>query len=241
MAVWELRVSARRRSLSVEVHPDLRVIVRAPRHLSRSVVEDWVASRSCWIEHQLERFRLQGHRRPPPPAYASGERHLFLGRSCVLEVLAAARPAVTLDGETLRIAVRGEAGGATVRRALERWYRERAAEVFDEALRRHFGWFAARGHRPPIIRIRSMVSRWGSLSAPAARVGAAVAAPAPRRMSLNLALIRTPLECIEYVVVHELCHLEERGHGAGFYQLMDQRLPGWRARRRQLEAARLLG
>lgn len=240
MAAWELRVSARRRSLSVEVHPDLRVIVRAPRHLAHSVIEAWVASRSRWIEHQLERFRLQGHQRPPPPVYTSGERHLFLGSPCVLEVLAAARPAVTLDGETLRIAVRGEADGATVRRALERWYRERAAEVFDEALHRHFGWFAARGHQPPIIRIRSMVSRWGSLSAPARRGGAAAAA-APRRMSLNLALIRAPLECIEYVVVHELCHLEQRGHGAGFYKLMTQHLPEWRERRRQLEVARLLG
>lgn len=240
MAAWELRVSARRRSLSVEVHPDLRVIVRAPRHLARSVIEDWVASRSRWIEGQLERFRLQGHQRPPPPAYASGERHLFLGRPRVLEVLADARPAVTLAGETLRIAVRGKADGATVRRALERWYRERAAEVFDEALHRHFDWFAARGHQPPVIRIRSMVSRWGSLSAPAPRGCAATSAASPRRMSLNLALIRAPLECIEYVVIHELCHLEQRGHGAGFYKLMTQHLPEWRERRRQLEAARLL-
>lgn len=237
MADWELRASARRRSLSVEVHPDLRVIVRAPRHLARSVVEAWVAGRSRWIERQLERFRLEDQRRPPPPAYASGERHLFLGQPRVLEVRGHSRPAVMLEGERLRIAVRGEADEGAVRRALARWYRERAAEVFDEALRRHFGWFAARGHRPPIIRIRSMVSRWGSLSAPVPRRGAA----APRRMSLNLELIRAPLECIDYVVVHELCHLEERGHGAGFHELMAQRLPDWRERRRRLEAARLLG
>ena len=241
MPAYELRVSARRRSLSVEVHPDLRVIVRAPARTDPAVIDAWVESRSAWIERQFERFRRLGRERPAPPAYASGETHLFLGRPLRLDVVAGSRPLVMLVGDALRVAVRDGVGGEPVRLALDRWYRERAREVFGQLLVAQFGWFAGRGHALPVIGIRAMTSRWGSLSGPRRKAGwFVVQERAPRRMTLNLALVRAPRECIEYVVVHELCHLEQRGHGRGFYRLMDERLHDWRERRRRLEAGGLL-
>ncbi len=245
MPAYELRRSARRRTLSIEVHPGLRVVVRAPLHMDRGVIDGWIAGRSAWIERQFERFRSLGFEPQPPPAplrHVTGESHVYLGKVCRLDVVAASRPGITLDGDALRVAVRGGADGETVRRMLDRWYRERAGEVFTQIITGRFGWFACRGHLLPVLTIRAMTSRWGSLSVP----GRAVGLPSlyrlqPRRMTLNLALIRAPRECVEYVVVHELCHLEERGHGPAFHRLMDEQLPDWRERRRRLEAARLLG
>jgi predicted metal-dependent hydrolase len=77
--------------------------------------------------------------------------------------------------------------------------------------------------RPP-LKIRAMRSRWGSLSP---RTG----------MCLNLLLIHAPLAAIEYVVVHELCHLRYRGHGKGFYGVLESVLPDWRARKKCLETS----
>jgi predicted metal-dependent hydrolase len=241
MPDYELRVSARRRSLSVEVHPDFRVIVRAPARVDRGMVDAWVAERALWIERQFERFRRMGHERPVPLRHVPGEAHLFLGERYGLEVVAASRAAVTLAGDRLRVAVRGGTPGEPVRRALERWYRERAAELFPQVIAERFDWFAGRGHLPPALAIRAMSSRWGSLAGPGRRAGWFGGRPAaPRRMTLNLALIRAPRACLEYVVVHELCHLEERGHGRGFYRLMDERLPDWRERKARLEKSGVL-
>ncbi len=236
---YELRMSARRRTLSLEVHRDLRIVVRAPARVDRSFIDAWVAERGQWIDRQVERFRRLGREQPVAVRYVTGDRLRFLGRDYRLEVTAAPRPLVRLEGDTLHVALRvgrGEMGGEPVRRALERWYRERAAVIFAELLDRHLPWFAGRGHARPVLTIRRMRSRWGSLSGPGREAGwLDPQVRAARRMTLNLALVHAAPECIEYVVVHELCHLEHRGHGPAFHRLMDQRLPDWHERRRRLE------
>lgn len=97
--------------------------------------------------------------------------------------------------------------------------RARALPMFDH-------WGAVLGRRMQRLELREMTSRWGSCT------------PSTGRISLNLALGRLPDELVEYVVVHELVHLWESGHGAGFVARMDDCLPDWRERRRRLHAVR---
>ncbi len=217
----EIRLSPRRRTLSIEVHTDLRIIVRAPGHCPQGVISAWLVERTLWIGRQLDRFRRDGRERQSPPQYRSGETHLYLGKPCRLEVREARREPVTLVAGELRITTPPGAGPDRTRRLLEAWYRQRAHEVFGEVLADRFRAFRQRGHSCPTLAIRKMTSRWGSLAD-------------RRHMTLNLALIRAPRECIEYVVAHELCHLEHRGHGRGFCRLMDELMPDWRARKRRL-------
>lgn len=221
---YELHRSPRRRTLSIEVHRDLRVIVRAPARADERFIRERVRERSHWIERTLERLRRAGHVRSLPLQYVEGETHHVLGAPCTLRIRRAAITGVTLAGAELQLGMRGTPTPARVRRALCAWYREQGGREVATILAERFGWFAARGHRPPAVAFRAMRSRWGSLVA-------------GRRMTLNLALVRAPRECLEYVVVHELCHLEHRGHGPRFYRLMDQLLPDWRERRRRLELA----
>lgn len=218
----EIRLSARRQTLSIEVHADLRVIVRAPARCPPGLISARVAERLQWIGRQLDRFRSDGHERPASPRYLSGEAHLYLGEFCRLEVREARRTPVVLVSGVLRVTIPPGAGPDRTRRALEAWYRERAHEIFGQVLAERFEAFRQRGHACPTLKIRKMTNRWGSLAA-------------RRRMTLNLALIRAPRESIEYVVVHELCHLVYRGHGRGFYRLMDELMPDWSARKKRLD------
>lgn len=217
----ELRRSPRRRTLAIEVHPDLRVIVRAPARASERFIAERVREREPWIRRTLDRLRQAGHEAPPRLLYLDGETHRYLGEPCRLRVRRAGRAGVRLVGDELQVALRGEPTPARVRRALEAWYREQALLLATALLAERFAPFAARGHAAPALAVRSMRSRWGSLVA-------------RRRMTLNVALVRAPRALFEYVVVHELCHLEHGGHGRGFYRLMDELMPDWRARRRAL-------
>ncbi|MDH5255640.1 MAG: M48 family metallopeptidase [Gammaproteobacteria bacterium] len=227
----EIRLS-RRRTLGIEVHPEPRVIVRAPSGWSRALIESRLAERAAWIGRHVERFRGLAAVLPPPPAYVTGDHVPYLGELHRLEVLAARRPAVYRLPGILQVGVPGGTGAQRVRRALESWYRDRARELFATILEERFSWFEGRGHARPTIAVRKMTSRWGTLAG-AGRRGTS-------RMTLNLALIRAPRECGEYVLVHELCHLEHRGHGRAFYRLMEARLPDWRQRKRQLESLLLI-
>jgi len=228
-------IRSRRRTLSVEVRPGPRLIVRAPQRCPDREIAAFLDARRDWIAHHLGRMQAREANRPPPPRYVTGESHAYLGEHHRLEVTAARRGAVTRGEGTLHVAA---AGGEPqrVRRALEAWYRVRAREHFAAEVARCFPPFAGLGHAVPVLTVRTMTSRWGSL----ARGRSGLLGRRPARMTLNLALVRAPVECIEYVVVHELCHLEHRGHGRGFYALLERLMPDWRARKRRLEALHLL-
>lgn len=220
---WTVDVRrSRRRSLSIEVHADLRVIARAPLHCPDAAIDAFVASREAWIARQLEHFA----QRPPvlESRYADGETHWFLGEPLRLRLLPQARALVVRRPGALEIGGARVADAARTARAVDHWFRQQAQIVFGELL---LQWQAhprfARYPVPP-LKIRLMRTRWGTFSA---RSG----------MTLNLALIHAPRSAIEYVVVHELCHYRYRGHGKGFYALMEAVLPDWRARKRLLDAS----
>ena len=83
-------------------------------------------------------------------------------------------------------------------------------------------WEPIMGVRAGKVAYRNMTSRWGSCQ------------PSTGRICINVRLALYPPECLEYVVVHELCHLLERGHGPRFHQLMDAFMPDWKQRRAKL-------
>ena len=219
--VYELRLSAKRRSLSIEVHPDLRVVVRAPLRFPKRDIEDFVAARTLWIAAQLQHFR-SAPRLPLVPTYADGATHYYLGLPHQLRLDPAARHGVARSDDCLIIGGRAARDALTARAALEQWYRKRAAEQFTAILAECHLHPRLQRYPCPTLQIRAMRSRWGSLGS-------------RRGMTLNLVLIQAPRQCIEFVVMHELCHLRYHGHGKGFYKLLDTVCPDWRARKRLLE------
>ncbi|MCC7485863.1 MAG: M48 family metallopeptidase [Burkholderiales bacterium] len=221
---YEVRASARRRTMSIEVHPDSRVVVRVPARCPGGEVAAWVQSRARWIERTLARLRRRG-----PAAvslrYVNGEAHRYLGCAYPLRIERGERPGISLAANEMVVRLRnGGPDPGAVCALLRAWYFARAAELFPAILReRHAAFFARRGHPLPALSVKLLRRRWGSMSARG-------------RMSLNADLIRSPREGIELVVVHELCHLEVPYHDAAFYRLLGQALPDWKERKRLLLA-----
>ena len=220
---YEVRASARRRSMSIEVYPDSRVLVRVPARCPAHLIASWVQSRAKWIEQKLERFRRRGPA-VPPLRYVNGEAHRYLGFSYPLRLVTAEKRGVQLSDGHIEVSARNHPDPGTVNSLLRAWYVERAAELFPVILKeRHSAFFEGRGHPLPALAVKVMRRRWGSMS--------------PRgRMCLNADLIRAPRRCIELVVVHELCHLEEKYHDASFYTLLAQAMPDWKEWRAVLQA-----
>ena len=216
-----MRLSAKRRSLSIEVHPDLRVVVRAPLRFPKRDIEDFVAARALWIAAQLEHFRSKPCM-PLVPSYADGATHYYLGLPHRLRLDPAAPQGVERDDDSLIIGGRAARDGLAARSALKQWYRKRADEQFKAILAECHLHPRFQRYPCPALQIRAMRTRWGSLGS-------------RRGMTLNLVLIEAPRECIEFVVMHELCHLRYHDHGKGFYKLLDAVCPDWRARKRLLE------
>lgn len=220
---YEIRFLDSRRTLGIEVHPNHSVLVRAPTGTSEAVIAERLRKRAAWISRQLAEF-ARYHPRTPPRQYISGESHLYLGRQYRLKVTPSDSASVTLTRGLLRVGLPENSNPERVRAVLHRWYLDRARLVFRDVLDAGLQHF--QGVERPRLVVRTMQSRWGSLSQ-------------ARTMTLNLNLIRAPRTCIEYVVTHELCHMKHRNHDARFFRLLGQVMPDWERRKQRLEGALL--
>lgn len=218
-------IRSRRHTLELRVYPDRRVEVRAPLRMAQMEIQTFVDQREEWLNKRLATFSDAPSLLPPDKRFACGSEHPYLGRRMTL-VLRKGRGRASFDGEVLALPVSDVNSAEVVEKALLRWYRQQAQREFAERLVQWFVHFSKRGHQMPALQIRTMRSRWGSLSL---RSG----------MTLNLELIKTPPECIDYVVLHELCHLEHMNHGPHFKALMSDYMADWPARKKQLNRVSL--
>lgn len=205
----------------IKVHPDLRVVAHAAEYESDEAVLKAVKKRARWIWSQLNSFTEQ-QRYVTPRKYVSGESHYYLGRQHLLKVTEdpKARQQVKLLRGRLEVSVR-KRSPEKAKELLDAWYRERAREVFQvrlEALLPQTLWVK----KSPHIRLLAMKTQWGSCS--------------PRgTLTMNPHLVKAPRECIDYVLLHELCHLAEHNHSDHFYRLMGQVMPRWDGVKKQLD------
>lgn len=212
-----------RRRLRITVHPDPRLEVVAPNGSATEEVLRRVERRARWIAKQWRSFEAYLPSRPPH-RYVSGETHYYLGRQHRLKVVVADRSSVKLLAGRLTVASADETHSAEVQRLLEAWFRQRARAVFERRTMLCIGGCRAlRMSTPPGVSLRRMTKRWGSCSSAGS-------------ILLNPDLVRAPTHCIDYVIVHELCHLREHNHGPAFYRLLGACLPDWETRKRRLES-----
>ncbi|MDP4027979.1 MAG: SprT family zinc-dependent metalloprotease [Gallionella sp.] len=220
---YEIRFLPTRRTLGIEVHPDMSVVVRAPADCDPATIRDRVGKRASWISKQLTNFERYSPR-TPARQYVSGETHLYLGRQYRLKVVAGEPASVKMNRGNLVLILSDKADPDRVKALLHRWYLDHARQIFIDVLDEFIPRF--KGHQRPRLIVRAMQSRWGSLSPSGT-------------MTLNANLVRTPRPCIEYVVAHELCHLKHRDHNTSFFRLLRQVMPDWEKRKQRLETALL--
>lgn len=210
-----LFVPGRRSRLSIHVHPDGSVQVEAPPETSLQDVKQAVSRRARWLSKQLDQVRRRrAHllRRE----YVSGESHFYLGRRYPLKIRENrnAKPSVRLWRGQFQVLVPTRQA-CVVQPLLWDWYREHAREVFARrlaALCQSTSWIK----RIPQWRLLTMKKQWGSCS--------------PRGvLNLNPHLVKAPATCIDYVLLHELCHLKYHNHSHDFYRLLAQQMPEWEA------------
>lgn len=209
----------RRRSLGLYVYRDQRVEVRVPPGCPRSEIEAFVAARADWIRRKLKEFGAAP--RPAVKSYRSGELHPVLGEHYPLLLFPGLPREVRLVAGALRVRDPRVAEPARVKALLQAWYRREAGRVLPARLAACHARLAHWRLPLPRLSIRAMRSRWGSCSARG-------------DVCLNLELIKYPVALIDYVIVHELCHLREFNHSPRFYALMDEALPDWSARKAEL-------
>lgn len=213
---------ARRSSLAISVYPDLSVEAISPLESSEQEVIEKILKRRRWIIKQQQYFRnLQSQEQPN--LTTTGAELYYLGKQYRLRIYSCdQKKQATLNGRYLNVPVTDSQDVETVKSRLSQWYRERAriylTKTFNENLVRH-----AQLNLPSTkLRLALMKTRWGSCTANGT-------------ITLNPLLALSPSHLIEYVIVHEICHLKHPDHSKAFYCLLSKTLPEWKKRKTALD------
>jgi predicted metal-dependent hydrolase len=215
-------VYSQRKTLQLEVLPDMSVRMLAPMGTKIKICSWMLLKRMDWVRAQMQYFS-QFHPLTKPREYASGETHLFLGRRLRLKVVSGPIKNVKAARGRLIVYTGGSTSARLVKAILWQWYRAQAAQIFKERL---LGCVEKLGipeaECPEGLSIRRYKSRWASIS-PAGVLG------------LNLDLIRAPVECIDYIIIQELCRLRYPGGSSRMWDALERAMPDWRKRKARLE------
>ena len=210
-----------RKTLQIDVYPDLTIRVLAPNGKSLDEIKAKVLKRASWILDQIRFFSLNMPQQAPK-RYFSGETHTYLGKSYRLRIQESTDETVVLHRGKFVVSSRDRHDSNRIKILLNRWYAEKARLQFKQRLLKCHTKLEKYGIPLPGYQIRSMRTRWGSCTQKG-------------KLTLNLHLIKAPTHCIEYVITHELCHLKYFNHGKQFYTLMSKVMPDWEMRKERLE------
>lgn len=210
----------KRKSLGIKVHPDNQVEVLAPFKAKEEKVLERVKVKAPWILKQIDHFNTY---KPSTPArrFINGETHLYLGRQYRLKIVPDEVDVIKAYRGQLWMHSQNPTPEA-LRVQLDKWYKQKALVVFTELLEEVLPKFKRYRISEPALSIRTMSKRWGSCT-PAGRI------------ILNTELIKAPKGSIEYVIIHELCHLVHHNHTKAFQSLQSRMLPDWRKWKDRLE------
>jgi len=207
-----------RKSLGITVTPDLNVLVTAPAEASLEKVKEKLRKKAPWIIKQ-QSFFLSFHPKTPRRKYISGETHLYLGRPYRLKIKLNRIESVKIKRPFIEIAASDK---SRAKELLNEWYLQKAKSKIPSIAKPLIDQFKKHKTEPVAMVFREMPTRWGSCTAKG-------------KIILNPRLIKAPKGCIEYVIIHELCHLMHHSHTQKFIELQTKEMPNWEKQKSKLE------
>ena len=191
--------------------PNGKVSVSAPLSMSDEAIERFVRTKFNWIRNQISKFDNQ--QRQSEREYVSGETFYVWGKRYYLQIEYGNKNSLVLTRDRAVLTVRKESTAEQREAYVREWYREQLKADITRLLPK---WEKITGLKASSWQTKYMTTRWGTCNS---KTG---------KLWFNLQLAKKTPECLEYVILHELCHLEEKNHSDRFVSLMDKYMPMWR-------------
>ena len=214
-----------RKTLSLTVTPDLHIIVKCPFKAKSERIESFLQKKWFWLEKQLSFFKKY-QRKIYKKEYVSGEGYLYLGRQYKLIVRNGKEDSVSLTrGQLIVLTTKSATDSRYNKKLVDKWFAEKTKLVLQDRFTEMLARFDFK--YTPQLSIREMKRRWGSFLSRG-------------KILINPKLIHTSRDCIDYVIVHELCHMKYKNHNKRFYELLDNKYLKWQKIKDKLEITGVL-
>ena len=200
-----------RKSVEIRIEPGGLVKLKVPKKTSDQVIEDVLKKKLDWIDEKIEKLRTSGL---PVRSYEHGENVLYLGKKLRLNITHrnTDRGRISLVDNELVLIIPSSYDSATVKEMIIALYKKLLNRIIKERIHEYQKHFKFKVNK---ISIRDQKTRWGSCSS-------------ARNLSFNYRLMMAPIEVIDYIVVHEMCHLEHMNHSKSFWKKVHEVMPDYK-------------
>jgi len=209
-----------RRTLGISVLPDSSVKVRVPYLTSFKTITRIVREKASWIIKHRDSYK-EKEINYLKRSYVNGETHLFRGMEMALKIEKTIKPRIRFYDSTIELGLEKNDNPIAIKNLLYKGYKEEAVNIFPEMFRKAVKDCENQMFKPAGLIIRTMKRRWGSCSNKGI-------------ITLSTELIKLPDLFIEYVIIHELCHLKHHNHGGEYYKLLSELFPEWKSVRKEM-------
>ncbi|TDX48218.1 M48 family metallopeptidase [Orenia marismortui] len=215
-------IRSNRKTLAIIVDPEDGVVIRAPKHLSKSKIRELLKKKGNWILKKKEKVS-EIKPKTAPKKFITGESFLYLGESYKLRLIKdiSKEIAIDLSQGSLQIKVNPKINlnnKELIKDKLVDWYKDQAIKILMERIERYK---VIIGKEPNKLRVKNHKKRWGSCSS----LG---------NLNFNWKIVMAPIEIVDYLVVHELAHLVQPNHSPNFWSLVENIIPDYKARKEWL-------
>ncbi len=215
------------RSIRLRVTDAGEIKLSAPRLTTQAQLDRFLGDHRPWLENALRRLDAKAPTMDSE-RIADGAQIRLHGAAYTIRIEPAARIGIRADHAARTIVIRtAKTDEPYLTTRFAEWWRTECHALYGLLCARYLPLFAVHGVRMPQLTVRKMTSRWGSCNA------------AKGHVTLNYFLLRAPMACIEYVVLHELTHMINQTHNSAFYEFIARAMPDWKARRNLLKNERI--
>ena len=218
--IWRKNV----KNINLRVNVDKKVHISVPLDMSVDNIKEFIEKKHEWINKQQKYFDTFSEVKENLD-FENGETVYILGKQYLLNIEPSDKNVVEISGRYIKIYVKERfvANKKYINKIYEEWLRMYAMEVYTKISKQYEERLKNYNVKEPKIVIRRMYKRWGTCL------------PKENKIILNLKLVKTPIYCIEYVVLHELLHFKYPNHNKMFYNYLTIFMPDWEARNNILD------
>lgn len=211
------------KNINLRIKQTGEIIVTASDRVEEQYIINFLERKMPWIIKHAKKFKERRELVKKEEEKIDKESIWYIGKIYKVKAVRSDKEYIKRGKDTIYIFLKDNDNENRVNRVLDKWYREECIEVFKSIYAVIFKKFGSYVIPHVDIKVRKMKSRWGSCN------------PVKKIITLNSELMKTPIECIEFVIAHELAHLVEANHSKAFYEVLTNIMPDWKQRKDKLD------
>lgn len=212
------------KNINLKVNLDKKVTMSIPMKMEIEIAKEFVKKKADWIKKQQNYYESFAEEKENI-TFENGETVYLLGKQYKMKIISSTQNNIVIKGNYFEINIKEKyiENKKYIRKVYDKWLKEYAEQILNNLIIRYQSTLKKYNIRIPKLEIRQMKSRWGSCI------------PSNNKVIFNLNLIKTPMCCIEYVVLHELSHFKYQNHSKNFYNFITIFMPDWKERKKILD------